>query len=67
LHSYRGIFALVYRIVAARDDETVAWERTSRLIAVAKARVWASEGWQVVVTHGEEQLDPAEFETSSAA
>jgi hypothetical protein len=56
----------MYRIVAARDDETVAWERNSRLIAVAKARVFASEGWQVVVTNGEEKLDPAEFETPPA-
>ena len=28
-------------------------ERSSVLIAIAKARVWASEGWQVVVTDSE--------------
>ena len=38
---------LVYRIVAARGNETVRWERTSELIAVAKARVWTSEDWHV--------------------
>jgi len=33
------------------------------LIVAAKARVWANEGWQVVVTDGEERmLDPADFE-----
>ena len=37
--------------------------RQSLLIAAAKARVWASEGWEVVVTDGEEKtLDPADFE-----
>jgi hypothetical protein len=37
--------------------------RQSLLIAAAKARVWASEGWEVVVTDGEERtLDPADFE-----
>jgi hypothetical protein len=37
--------------------------RQSLLIAAAKARVWTSEGWEVVVTDGEEKaLDPADFE-----
>ena len=37
--------------------------RQSLLIAAAKARVWASEGWEVVVTDGEERtLDLADFE-----
>jgi hypothetical protein len=54
---------LVYRIVAARENETVKWERTSELIAVAKARVWTSEGWHVEITDDEGRtLDPAEFE-----
>jgi hypothetical protein len=56
---------LVYRIVAARENETVRWERTSELIAVAKARVWTSEGWHVEITDDEGRaLDPAEFEAS---
>jgi hypothetical protein len=41
---------LVYRIVAARENETFSWERTSELIAIAKARVFASEGWHVEIT-----------------
>ena len=54
---------LVYRIVAARENETVKWERTSELVAVAKARVWTSEGWHVEITDDEGRtLDPAEFE-----
>ena len=37
--------------------------RQSLLIAAAKVRVWASEGWEVVVTDGEERtLDPVDFE-----
>ena len=37
--------------------------RQSLLIAAAKARVWASEGWEVIVTNGEERTqDPANFE-----
>jgi hypothetical protein len=43
-------FAVVYRIVAVRENETVKWERSSELIALAKARVWASEGWEVKIT-----------------
>jgi len=53
---------VAYRIVAAKEDETVRWERSSKLIAVAKARVWVSEGWEVVITDDEgEKVDPAEF------
>jgi hypothetical protein len=54
---------LAYRIVAVRENETHSWERTSELIAIAKARVWASEGWRVEITDNEGQtLDAAEFE-----
>ncbi len=35
---------MAYRIVAERRDETVRMDRSSVLVAVAKARVWASEG-----------------------
>ncbi|SDJ23161.1 MULTISPECIES: hypothetical protein [Bradyrhizobium] len=38
-----------YRIVAERGNETVRMDRASSLMAVAKARVWASEGWQVTI------------------
>jgi len=52
-----------YKIVATKEDETMRWARQSLLIAAAKARVWASEGWHVVVTDGDERtLDPADFE-----
>ena len=54
---------MVYRIVAARENETVRWERTSELIAVAKARVWTSEGWHVEITDDEGRtLDHVESE-----
>ncbi len=54
---------MVYRIVAAKEHETVKWERNSELITIAKARVWASEGWHVEITDDEgKTLDIAEFE-----
>ena len=52
-----------YKIVATKEDQTMRSVRQSLLIAAAKARVWTSEGWEVVVTDGEERtLDPADFE-----
>jgi hypothetical protein len=66
--SYRGVGELTYQIVAIRENETVKCERRSVLIAIAKARVWASEGWQVVITDGEgKTLEPAEFDKLLAA
>ena len=38
-----------FDIVAKRDSETVRMKRNSSLIAIAKARVWASEGWNVTI------------------
>ena len=40
---------MAYRIVAERDNETVRMDRMSSLMALAKARVWASEGWDVTI------------------
>ena len=38
-------------------------ERVSELIAIAKARVWASEGWLVVISDGKgKSFGPAEFD-----
>ena len=52
-----------YKIVATKEDQTMRSVRQSLLIAAAKARVWASEGWEVVVTDGEgKALDPAGFD-----
>jgi hypothetical protein len=59
---------LAYQIVAVRENETVRCERISVLIAIAKARVWASEGWQVVITDGDGRtLEPAELDKLLAA
>jgi hypothetical protein len=59
---------VAYHIVAVRENEKVVCERNSVLIAIAKARVWASEGWQVVITDGEGKiLEPAEFDKLLAA
>ena len=40
---------MAYRIVAERENETVRMDRMSSLMALAKARVWASEGWSVTI------------------
>ena len=45
---------MAYRIVAERNDETVKMDRSSALVAVAKAKVWASEGWKVTIIVGDE-------------
>jgi hypothetical protein len=52
---------MAYRIVAERENETVRMDRVSSLMAVAKTRVWASEGWDVtIIVRDEEKLPPVE-------
>ena len=59
---------MAYNIVAERDNETVRMRRTSSIMAIAKARVWASEGWDVTIIDddenplvpGDERLLPAQ-------
>ena len=59
---------MAYQIVAIRENEKVSCERMSVLIAIAKARVWASEGWQVVITDETgKTLQPADFDKLLAA
>jgi hypothetical protein len=58
-----GDSALAYTMVAERDNQRVTKERTSALILLANARVWASEGWQVSITDADgKALDSAGFE-----
>jgi hypothetical protein len=50
-------------MIAERDNETVKVERESSFVIVAKARIWASEGWEVVVTDSDgKSYAPAEFD-----
>jgi hypothetical protein len=59
---------MTYKIVARKDDVTVRSERKSLLIAAAKARILAEEGWDVSVTDGEgKKLDRAELDQLFAA
>ena len=52
---------MAYRIVAERENETVRMDRMSSLMALAKARVWASEGWDVtIIVRDEDDAAPAE-------
>jgi len=60
--------AVTYKMIAERENETVKVERQSSLIIVAKARIWASEGWQVVITDADgKSYAPAEFDQLLAA
>ncbi len=55
-------------MIAERDNETYRVERESRLLIVAKARIFASEGWQVVITdHEGKAYAPPEFDRLLAA
>ena len=55
-------------MIAERENEKVRVERESRLLIAAKAMIWASEGWKVVVTDGEgKTYQPADFERLLAA
>jgi hypothetical protein len=59
---------LTYRMIAERDNETVKIERTSSFVIVAKARIWASEGWRVVITDTDgKSYAPEEFDQLLAA
>jgi len=59
---------LAYRMIAERENERVNIERESRLWIVAKARIWASEGWNVVVTDSEgKSYGPADLDKLWAA
>ena len=59
---------MAYKIVAQKDDATMRSERESLLIAAAKARIWAEEGWEVSVTDSEgRRLDRVELDRLFAA
>ena len=59
---------MAYKMIAERENEKIKIERTSSLVIVAKARVWASEGWKVVITDADgKSYAPAEFDRLSAA
>jgi hypothetical protein len=55
-------------MVAERENEKVKVERESSLVIAAKARIFASEGWQVVITDPDgKSFAPAEFDRLLAA
>jgi hypothetical protein len=59
---------MTYRIVAERGNETVRMDRASSLMAVAKARVWASEGWHVtIIVQDQDELEYADNERMALA
>jgi hypothetical protein len=59
---------MTYRIVAERGCETVRMDRASSLMAVAKARVWASEGWNVtIIVRDQDEFESADAEPMALA
>jgi hypothetical protein len=59
---------VAYKMIAERDNEKIKIERESSLLIVAKAKVWASEGWKVVITDSDgKAYEPAEFDQLIAA
>jgi hypothetical protein len=40
---------MAFEIVAEKAGETVRMKRNSSLVALAKARVWAHEGWDITI------------------
>jgi len=64
LRTARGGHALAYRMVAERENAKYSFVRESRLLIAAKARVWASEGWKVIITDQDDgrSYAPAEFD-----
>ena len=57
---------MAYRIVAERGNETVRMDRSSSLMAVAKARVWASEGWEVTIIVRDQEADSSHWPNQSS-
>ena len=54
---------MAYKMIAARENQTLTRERSSAYIVLANARVLASEGWKVKITDGDgKEFGPAEFE-----
>jgi hypothetical protein len=59
---------MAYQIVAERADFIVRMKQHSLLYTLAKARIFASEGWSIVVTDSAgEVLYPAQHETAVVA
>ena len=59
---------MAYQIVAEREDLIVRMNQHSLLFTLAKARIFASEGWSIVVTDSAgEVLYPARRETAVVA
>ena len=59
---------MAYQIVAEWEDLTVRMKQHSILFTLAKARIFASEGWSIVVTDSAgEVLYPVRHETAVVA
>jgi len=52
---------MAFEIVAEKAGETVRMKRSSSLVALAKARVWAHEGWDITIVVNDEHA-PKPFE-----
>ena len=53
---------MAYQMVAERDNETIRTSRASALIAVAKARIFIEEGWNIyIIDEDSRTFEAAEF------
>jgi hypothetical protein len=57
---------MAFQIIAEKESETVRMHRDSSLIAVAKARIWADEGWTVTVVVADDEASIANDELGPA-
>ena len=58
---------MAYQIVAEREGLTVRMEQHSILFTLTKARIFASDGWSIVVTRDGEVLYPPQEMADVAA
>lgn len=56
-------FAVAFMVHASRDEEATTTIRLSVVVAIAKGRALAEEGWQVfIITPDGTRYDPSEFD-----
>jgi hypothetical protein len=61
--SRKKVFAVTFIVHASRGEETTTTVRLSVVVAIAKGRAFAEEGWQVFITGPDGiRYDPSEFD-----
>jgi hypothetical protein len=61
--SRKKVFAVTFIVHASRGEETTTTVRLSIVVAIAKGRAFAEEGWQVFITGPDGiRYGPSEFD-----